>query len=92
MWRQFTLPVYQGLAGTLIYNRDPVEECRRAFKLFDVDGKGMVTIDDLRRVTRELGQTMEESELGSMIREFDSNGKGGVDEDEFVKIMSSKRK
>ena len=46
----------------LMYNRDPVEECRRAYKLFDVDDRGMITIEDLRRVMGEIGQTMEEGD------------------------------
>lgn len=91
VWREFTLPIFQGIAGSLMYNRDPVEECRRAFRLFDVDGKGVITVEDLRRVMKEIGQAMEETELGAMIREFDTEGKGGVNEDEFIKIMLAKR-
>lgn len=91
VWREFTLPIWQGIAGTLMYNRDPVEECHRAFKLFDVDGKGIITMDDLRRTMREIGQSMEEQELQSMIKEFDSEGKGGVNVDEFTKIMMTRK-
>jgi len=91
VWREFTLPIFQGIAGSLMYNRDPVEECQRAYRLFDVDSRGMITVEDLRRVMKEIGQSMEESELGAMIREFDSDGKGGVNEDEFIKIMLAKR-
>ncbi|KUI52466.1 Centrin-3 [Cytospora mali] len=91
VWREFTLPIWQGIAGSLMYNRDPVEECHRAFKLFDVDGKGIITLDDLRRTMREIGQSMEEQELQSMIKEFDSEGKGGVNADEFTKIMMTRK-
>lgn len=91
VWREFTLPIWQGIAGSLMYNRDPVEECHRAFKLFDVDGKGIITLDDLRRTMREIGQSMEEQELQSMIKEFDSEGKGGVNVDEFTKIMMTRK-
>jgi centrin-3 len=71
--------------------RDPLEELRRAFRLFDADGKGIITVEDLGRVSREIGQSLEETEMLSMIQEFDSNGKGGVSEDEFVKLMLSKK-
>lgn len=91
VWREFTQPIWQGIAGTLMYNRDPVEECHRAFKLFDVEGKGIITLDDLRRTMREIGQSMEEQELQSMIKEFDSEGKGGVNVDEFTKIMMTRK-
>ncbi|KAJ9133081.1 Caltractin [Pleurostoma richardsiae] len=91
VWREFTLPIWQGIAGTLMYNRDPREECLRAFRLFDVDGKGVIDVDDLRRVMREIGQAMDDAELVSMIREFDSDGKGGVNADEFTKIMMTRK-
>lgn len=90
-WRQFTLPIVQGIAGHLITKRDPLEELRRAFRLFDVEDKGMITLDDLVRVSQEIGQPLEEGEMKTMIQEFDSNGKGGVSEDEFVKLMMSKK-
>jgi centrin-3 len=40
----------------LIASRDPVEELRRAFRLFDDDGTGKITLENLRRVSRELGE------------------------------------
>lgn len=58
--------------------RDPDAECRRAYRLFDTDGKGIITVEDLRRVMKEIGQSMEETELAAMIREFDAEGKGYV--------------
>ncbi|EJT81226.1 hypothetical protein GGTG_01210 [Gaeumannomyces tritici R3-111a-1] len=91
VFREFTLPIFQAIAGTLIFHRDPVEECRRAFRLFDSSGRGMITVEDLRRVVQDIGQNIEENELSAMIREFDSDGKGGVNEDEFVRIMMRNR-
>ncbi|KAK1771744.1 cell division control protein [Phialemonium atrogriseum] len=90
-WRQFTLQTTQAVAGQLMAKRDPMEELRRAFRLFDVDSKGIITAEDLQRVSREIGQALEDSEIQNMIQEFDSNGKGGVSEDEFTKLMMSKK-
>jgi len=58
----------------------------RAFDLFDSEGKGVITVEDLRRVARELGEGLEEDEMRAMIEEFDMEGKGGVDREEFVSI------
>ncbi|PQE16932.1 cell division control cdc31 protein [Rutstroemia sp. NJR-2017a BBW] len=81
-----TLPAFQSIAATLIANRDPRDEILRAFALFDTEDKGMITLDDLRRVARELGEGLEEDELTAMIEEFDLEAKGGVGRDEFIQI------
>ncbi|KAH8812038.1 putative Centrin-3 [Xylogone sp. PMI_703] len=81
-----TLPAFQTIAATLIAQRDPRDEILRAFALFDTDGKGMISLEDLRRVARELGEGLEEEELVAMIEEFDLDGKGGVGKEEFLQI------
>ncbi|RFU24918.1 hypothetical protein B7463_g11420, partial [Scytalidium lignicola] len=81
-----TLPAFQTIAAALIAQRDPRDEILRAFALFDTDGKGMIGLEDLRRVARELGEGLEEEELVAMIEEFDLDGKGGVGRDEFLQI------
>lgn len=47
--------------------RDPIEETLKAFKLFDLEGKGRIGLNDLRKVAKELGETLKEEELMAMI-------------------------
>lgn len=77
---------FQTIAAKLISERDPRDEILRAFGLFDTEDKGIITLEDLRRVARELGEGLEEDELVAMIEEFDLEGKGGVGREEFVGI------
>ena len=42
---------------------------------------------NLRRVARELGEQLGDEELQAMIDEFDKNGDGTIDLDEFMSIM-----
>lgn len=68
--------------------RDPKEEIMKAFKLFDDDDSGRISLRNLRRVARELGENISDEELRSMIDEFDTDGDGEINQEEFLSIMT----
>jgi calmodulin len=49
-------------------------EYREAFKLFDADGDGTITVDELEVVMKSLGHTPSRAELENMIGEVDGDG------------------
>lgn len=69
-------------------SRDPEEEIRKAFSLFDEDGSGRISLKALKKVAKELGEPLSEDELAAMIDEFDKDGDGMINEEEFKYIMS----
>ena len=71
-------------------DKDTREDINKVFRLFDDDNTGQVTLKNLRRVARELGETMTEEELQEMVDRTDSNGDGGVSPDDFFNIMTKK--
>ena len=77
---------FQTIMSQRILARDPREEILRAFELFDEGGKGKINLHDLRRVARELGEGLEEDELAAMIDEFDLDGDGAINREEFLSI------
>jgi centrin-3 len=84
--QKLSLEAFRQIAANQILARDPKEEILRAFELFDEGGKGFITVADLRRVARELGEGLEEAELSAMVEEFDLDGDGGINQEEFVGI------
>lgn len=80
------LATFQQIMATKILSRDPRDEINRAFDLFDTDGKGGISVDDLRRVARELNEGLQEEEITAMIDEFDLDGDGIISREEFLGI------
>ena len=70
-----------------ILNRDPKEELLQAFRLFDDDETGQISLIDLRRVAQDLGESMTDEELKEMIDEADQDGNGVVNEEVFLSVM-----
>lgn len=67
----------------------PHSEFREAFRLFDKDGDGSITKEELGRVMRSLGQFARTEELQQMLQEVDVDGDGNVSFEEFVDIAWS---
>jgi len=75
------------IMGEKVLQRDPEEEMKKAFALFDDDDSGTISLKNLRRVSRELGEVLSEDELNAMIEEFDKDQDGEINLEEFMAIM-----
>jgi centrin-1 len=71
-------------------SKDSREDILKVFRLFDDDNKGKISLENLRRVARELGEDMTEDELKEMVARADLDGDGFINEDEFYNIMTKK--
>jgi len=67
--------------------KDSTEEMMRAFKLFDEENSGKITISNLKRVAKELGQSLTDEELQEMMDEADVDGDGQISPAEFMAVM-----
>ncbi|KAK3988877.1 hypothetical protein QBC44DRAFT_350941 [Cladorrhinum sp. PSN332] len=66
---------------------DTEQELVNAFKVFDKDGSGTISSDELRNVLKSLGENLSDAELDEMIKLADKDGDGHIDYQEFAHIM-----
>ena len=78
---------FESVMAPKMATRDPKDEALKSFKLFDDDETGTISLKNLRRVAKELGENMTDEELQEMIDEADRDGDGEINEDEFLRIM-----
>ncbi|XP_026213887.1 calcium-binding protein 2 isoform X1 [Anabas testudineus] len=66
-----------------------VKELRDAFKEFDSNGDGLISLTELREAMKKLmGEQVTNREINEILRDVDLNGDGLVDFEEFVRMMS----
>ncbi|XP_043531520.1 caltractin-like [Chiloscyllium plagiosum] len=68
-------------------SRDTYEEIKLGFSLFDCDGDGKITFDNLKDACKSAGVHFSHHDLREMIKEVDTNGDGTVDMEEFINLM-----
>ncbi|CAF4003029.1 unnamed protein product [Rotaria sordida] len=71
------------------HERDQEAELREAFRLFDRDNSGYITINELKEVMLNMGEKLNQEELEEMMREADVNKDGKLDYEEFVQKFLS---
>merc|ERR1712073_216250 len=64
-------------------------ELKEAFKLFDMDGDGMITKDELRKLVEKVGGSMSEGEAKGLIHQADKDGNESIDFSEFSKLWAA---
>lgn len=57
-----------------------------AFKMFDKDGGGSISTDEIKQVL-SFGQTLDESVVNQIIAQVDANGDGEISYEEFAAMM-----
>lgn len=71
-------------------DKESREGLQKIFNLFDDDKTGTISLKNLKRVAKELGETMSEEELREMVERADSNGDGEISFEDFYQIMTKK--
>lgn len=69
---------------------EQIAEFKDAFSLFDKNGDGRITSDELGTVMKSLGQEPTDKEVRDMIKEVDIDGNGTIEFSEFLEMMVKK--
>uniref|UniRef100_A0A3P9NTI4 Calcium binding protein 4 n=3 Tax=Poecilia reticulata TaxID=8081 RepID=A0A3P9NTI4_POERE len=68
-----------------------LKELRCAFKQFDCDGDGKITLEELKEGMKTLlGEKLKKGELEEILGDIDLNKDGSIDFDEFVMMLSAR--
>jgi len=75
-----------------LYEQESV--CRSAFRVFDLDGDGKITIDEMHNVLEMnfVREAFTRDIVEEMIKEVDTNNDGSIDFEEFMKMMRGNQK
>ncbi|KAG5044381.1 hypothetical protein AAZX31_03G226100 [Glycine max] len=71
---------------------EQIGEFLEAFCLFDKDGDGCITIEELSTAIRSLDENPTVEELQIMMNEVDMDGNGTIEFGEFLNLMARKMK
>jgi len=64
------------------------KELKEAFRIYDKERNGYISIETLKEILRELDSKLSEDELDGIVEEVDVDGSGTLDFDEFMKMMT----
>ena len=69
-------------------HHDDVEgELRAAFKIFDVDGSGMIEIEDIKYALKLMGEPITDDEIKEILEIGDCDKDGSISYEEFMKLV-----
>ena len=81
------LDEFMALMAEKISERNPEEELKKAFRIYDDDDSGGISFDNLKKVALELNENLSDEMLLEMIRMADSNADEDVSLADFLDLM-----
>ncbi|XP_076683469.1 uncharacterized protein LOC143376723 isoform X1 [Andrena cerasifolii] len=86
---KISLEDFNYVVSEKLSKRSSLDETKYAFKVFTSNStSNRITLEDLQRLNRNLDCNLTIEEMELMIKEFDSDQDGSIDESEFMEIMT----
>ena len=73
-----------------ISDKNTRDDIERVFKLFDSNRNGYISLDDMKRVAKELGEDISEKELQEIIQRADLDNDSKLTIEDFYQVMTKK--
>jgi calmodulin len=83
-------PEFLALMSKKMETRENEEDIKEAFRVFDKDNTGFISVAELRHVLTSIGEKLNDDEVDELLREADADGDGQINWQDFVKLMTSK--
>lgn len=87
--KEITFDDFLDAISNKLGNRETRDGINRIFDLFDDDHSDAISLNNIRRVAKELGETMSVEELKEMLQRASSNG-DEITREDFYNIMTKK--
>merc|ERR1712196_330218 len=71
-------------------SEDEVAEMKEAFDLFDNDGSGAISVNELTSAMKSLGFDVKHAVVYNMVADLDADGSGEIEFGEFLEVMTAK--
>eukprot|EP00490_Sorites_sp_Unknown_P002626 CAMPEP_0114657422 /NCGR_PEP_ID=MMETSP0191-20121206/13918_1 /TAXON_ID=126664 /ORGANISM="Sorites sp." /LENGTH=118 /DNA_ID=CAMNT_0001876801 /DNA_START=308 /DNA_END=664 /DNA_ORIENTATION=- len=63
------------------------KELKQAFDVFDIDGNGDISAEELANIMKALGENLNKDDIEFMMKSVDTNSDGTIDFTEFKAMM-----
>lgn len=73
-----------------ISDKNTRDDIERVFKLFDSNRNGFISLEDMKRVAKELGEDISEKELQEIIQRADLDNDSKLTIEDFYQVMTKK--
>jgi len=67
---------------------EQIESFRKYFTMFDKEKKGYIHTSQIGQILRTMGQAFQDRDLKQLIKEFDADGSGEIEFEEFAGLVA----
>lgn len=86
---QFIDLIYPMMIDSLLNQNEQVQDLRKMFLEADVDGSGMLSVEEMYAALKKLGAEVSIDDIVSLMSHIDVDRDGELDIDEFVSLLTS---